>query len=306
MKIVSLLPSSTEMICSLGLREQLVGVTHECDHPASVSALPKVTRTSIPHDAGSLEIDRLVQSRLRSDPALYSLDMEVLGRLDPDLIVTQALCDVCAVAENEVREAALSLPGAPRIINLEPTCLGDVLDTLGALAEATGRVEEGKGVVAALAARIDAVKRRTASEIPVEGRPRVVFLEWIDPPFSAGHWIPEMIEWAGGMDCSGNRNRPSRTIGWEAVVEAQPDVLAIACCGLDLQRSLQDLPVLKARLESADLPCVRDRRVHVFDGNAYFSRPGPRLVDSLEILAHTLHPDVHPLPDGLPEARTVC
>ena len=306
MKIVSLLPSSTEMICSLGLREQLVGVTHECDHPASVSALPKVTRTSIPHDAGSLEIDRLVRSRLQSDPALYSLDMEVLGRLDPDLIVTQALCDVCAVAENEVREAALSLPGAPRIINLEPTSLEDVFAAIDALAEATDRVEEGKGVVAALAARIDAVKRRTASEVPVEGRPRVVFLEWIDPPFSAGHWIPEMIEWAGGTDCSGNRNRPSRTIGWEAVVEARPEVLAIACCGLDLQRSLRDLPVLKARLESADLPCVRDRRVHLFDGNAYFSRPGPRLVDSLEILAHTLHPAVHPLPDGLPEARTVC
>lgn len=306
MRIVSLLPSSTEMICSLGLREQLVGVTHECDHPASVSALPKVTRTSIPHDAGSLEIDRLVRSRLRSDPALYSLDMEVLGRLAPDLIVTQALCDVCAVAENEVREAALSLPGAPRIINLKPTSPEDVLAAIGALAEATDRVEEGKGVVAALAARIDAVRRRTASEIPVEGRPRVVFLEWIDPPFSAGHWIPEMIEWAGGVDCSGNRNGPSRTIGWEAVVEARPDVLSIACCGMDLQRTLQDLPVLKARVESADLPCVRDRRVHVFDGNAYFSRPGPRLVDSLEILAHTLHPDIHPLPDGLPEARTVC
>ncbi len=305
MRIVSLLPSSTEMICSLGLREQLVGVTHECDHPASVSALPKVTRTSIPHDAGSLEIDRLVRSRLRSDPALYSLDMEVLGRLDPDLIVTQALCDVCAVAENEVREAALSLPGAPRIINLEPTSPEDVLAAIGALAEATDRVEEGKGVVAALAARIDAVRRRTASEIPVEGRPRVVFLEWIDPPFSAGHWIPEMIEWAGGVDCSGNRNGPSRTIGWEAVVEARPEVLLIACCGMDLHRTLQDLPVLKARVESADLPCVRDRRVHVFDGNAYFSRPGPRLVDSLEILAHTLHPDIHPLPDGLPEARTV-
>lgn len=306
MKIVSLLPSSTEMICSLGLREQLVGVTHECDHPASVSALPKVTRTSIPHDAGSLEIDRLVRSRLRSDPALYSLDMEVLGRLDPDLIVTQALCDVCAVAETEVREAARSLPGAPKILNLEPACLEDVLDTLGALAKAADRVEKGERVVAALAARIEAVKRRTASEVPVEGRPRVVFLEWIDPPFSAGHWIPEMIEWAGGMDCLGNRDGPSRTIGWEDVVEARPDVLSVACCGMDLQRTLRDLPVLKARVESADLPCVRDRRVHVFDGNAYFSRPGPRLVDSLEILAHTLHPDVHPLPDGLPEARTVC
>ena len=303
MKIVSLLPSSTEIICSLGLREQLVGVSHECDYPPSVSTLPKVTKTLIPHDAGSLEIDHSVRVQLQSNKALYSLNMEILQRLEPDLIVTQSLCDVCAVAAAEVRAAACALPGTPEILNLEPASFADVITTLRALAEVTGRAVEATKIVAELTARVEAVKQRT--ENSMQQRPRVVFLEWLDPPFNAGHWNPDLIEWAGGIAYLGNKHKPAETIDWETIIAAQPEVLFIACCGFTLDRTLQDIPILKKYIGSTDLPCVANKRIYVADGNAYFNRPGPRLVDSLEIIAHTLHADIHPLPKGLPAARII-
>lgn len=300
MRIVSLLPSATEIVCDLGLGDDLVGVTHECDHPPFVAGLPKVTRTLIPHDAGSRDIDALVRERLKTQRALYTLDLPTLERLAPDLIVTQALCDVCAVAEAEVTAAACSLPGRPRVINLEPVSLEDVLDTLRAVGRAAGVADRGEAVVSDLRRRIDATAARTER---VADRPRVVLLEWLDPPFSCGHWSPELVWLAGGDEVIGRAGRPSRTLAWEEVVAARPDVLVVACCGFSLERTLVDVPGLTARPGWADLPAVRAGRVYVTDGNAYFSRPGPRLVDSLEILAHALHPDVHPLPRGLPAAR---
>jgi iron complex transport system substrate-binding protein len=300
MRIVSLLPSATEIVCALGLESSLVGVTHECDHPPAVSRLPKVTRTLIPHDAASAAIDALVRERLKTQQALYTLDLPTLEALAPDLIVTQALCDVCAVADAEVREAACALPAQPRVVNLEPTCLDDVFACLGMVAEAAGVEARGRDAVAALRARVEAVAARAAR---VQPSPTVGLLEWIDPPFSSGHWTPELIALAGGRPLLGTAGERSHTLAWDAVRAADPEVLLIACCGFDVARTRQDLPILARQPGFAALTAVRAGRVYVTDGNAYFSRPGPRLVDSLEILAHAIAPDVHPLPHGLPRAE---
>ena len=304
MKIVSLLPSATEIICALGLENQLVGVTHECDYPPSVKALPKVTTTLIPHDASSQEIDLLVRERLAAQAALYSLNMPVLEQLQPDLIVTQALCDVCAVAEAEVRSAACQLPGQPRIVNLEPMTLSEVFGTMRLVGQACGIGDKAEVVIAGLQARVDAVSNRTLA-IPEASRPRVGFLEWIDPPFCPGHWNPELITLAGGKDILGQANCPSRTLAWQEVVAAQPEVMFISLCGFDVERSLQDMPILQSYPDYADLPAAQSHQVYVTDGNAYFSRSGPRLVESLEILAHALHPEIHPAPISAPSATQV-
>ncbi len=300
MRIVSLLPSATEIICGLGLRDQLVGVTHECDYPAGVSDLPKVTQTLIPHDATSGQIDSLVRERLQHQNALYSLDMPVLESLRPDLIVTQALCDVCAVAEDEVQAAATALPDNPRVINLEPTCLADVFACIRQVGRAAGIEGRAESYIDQLQRRVAAVAERTES---IERRPSVLLLEWIDPPFCAGHWSPELVALAGGREAIGVAGQRSVTTAWSEIVAADPEVMLIACCGFSVERTLQDLPILQAYPDWERLACVKSDRVFVVDGSAYFSRPGPRLVDSLEILANALHDPIHPLPDGLPAAR---
>jgi iron complex transport system substrate-binding protein len=302
MKIVSLLPSATEIICALGLEDQLVGVTHECDFPKSVQQLPKVTQTLIPSEASSIEIDRLVRERLRTQRALYTLNLPVLEKLRPDLIITQALCDVCAVAEEEVRAAACELPGRPQVINLEPQTLSEVLASIRQVARAAGTDRRGDDVIAELTARIEAVGARTAS---VKHRLRVALLEWLDPPFCCGHWSPELVRLAGGIEGLGQEGQPSRTLCWDEVLDWQPEVVFIACCGFSISRTLCDLPKMGRVQGWKDLPAVRLGRVYVTDGSHYFSRPGPRLVHSLEILAHSLYPDVHPLSNGLPEAICV-
>lgn len=302
MRIVSLLPSATEIICALGLREDLVGVTHECDYPPYVAGLPKVTHTLIPHEAASREIDELVRERLSDGRALYSLNLPVLQQLKPDLLVTQALCDVCAVAAEEVTAAACSLPGPPRVLNLEPVSLEEVMQTLQIVGEAVGRPQKAAEAVAGLRQRVRAVEERSAG-VPVERRPGVAFLEWLDPLFNGGHWNPALVRMAGGVDLLGNQGEPSRTVAWEDLIEARPEVLFIACCGFSVERALQDLPLLEQKPGWREIPAVRSGRVYVTDGQAYFSRPGPRLVDGLEIMAHALHPAIHPLPSGLPPAH---
>jgi iron complex transport system substrate-binding protein len=297
MRIVSLLPSATEMLCGLGFRESLVGVTHECDYPRDVAEIPKVTRTRIPREATSGEIDQLVRQQLQTELALYSLDMEVLEQARPDLLVTQAVCDVCAVAESEVSAAARSLAGRPQVINLEPASLEEVFQCILRLGQATDREQQAESYVRQLRERVDVVRRRTET---IDHRPTVLLLEWIDPPFSAGHWSPELVAWAGGKEILGVAGQRSVTTPWEKIVEANPEVMVIACCGYDVQRTMADLPILRAYPGWEQLKCVREGRVYLMDGSAYFSRPGPRLVDSLEILANALHPEVHPLPTGLP------
>jgi iron complex transport system substrate-binding protein len=296
-RIVSLLPSATEIICALGLEDQLVGVTHECDYPPSVRALPKVTRTLIPVDASSSEIDGLVRDKLGGQSALYTLDMEALERLSPDLIVTQALCDVCAVAEAEVRDAACKLPSGPRVLNLEPETLDEVLACFRDVAAAVGDERLADGVLAKLRARIDAVASRGRR---TRGCPRVALLEWLDPPFSTGHWNPELVRLAGGEDRLGRQGEKSVTLEWEQVTAWQPAVVVISCCGFTAERTMQEIGVLHGVPGWDDIPAVRDGRVYVTDGSSYFSRPGPRLVDSLELLAHVIHPEVHPLPPWVP------
>ncbi len=293
LRIVSLLPSATEIVCALGLEDQLVGVTHECDYPASVLALPKVTRTLIPTDASSSEIDALVRDRVGAQSALYSLDMAMLEQLAPDLIVTQALCDVCAVAEDEVRNAACLLPSGPRVVNLEPETLAEVLACIHDVGIATNHERNASEVVALLQERVDAVIARSSL---MRERPRVALLEWLDPPFSTGHWNPELVRLAGGEDGLGRPGEKSVTLRWEQVVAWRPEVVVISCCGFTADRAMQEVGVLRDVEGWDDLPAVRDGRVFVTDGSSYFSRPGPRLVDSLELLAHVIHPELHALP----------
>lgn len=303
MRIVSLLPSATEIVCALGLNDQLVGVTHECDWPSEVKRLPRVTRTLIPKDAGSTEIDSRVRDRLRTQQALYTLDMSLLETLRPDLIVTQALCDVCAVADDDVHAAAELLSTRPQVVNLAPRSFGDVLDCLrlvGSAAQVPARAEH---VIASLRARIDAVAVRSAATVR---RPRVVLLEWLMPPFSCGHWTPELVHLAGGIEILGRAGERSRALRWSEIEAAQPDVIVVACCGFDLARTQKDLTALAPAPEWRRLLAVRNHQVHVVDGSHYFSRPGPRLVDSLEILAHALHPEIHCLPEHLPRALALA
>jgi iron complex transport system substrate-binding protein len=303
MKIVSLLPSATEIVCAVGLREQLVGVTHECDFPPSVRELPVVTRSLIPSDAPSGEIDRMVRERLRSDRALYTLDLPTLEQLKPDLIVTQALCDVCAVAEAEVQAAACSLPGNPRVVNLEPQTLREVLGSIRLVGQVAGAEAVADSVARGLAHRVERVAVRSRMlRLP----PRVVVLEWLDPPFSCGHWNPELVRLAGGTEVLGREGQPSRTLRWEEVKEADPDAILVSCCGFGLDRTMEDVRMLSSNPWWRELAAVRSERVYVVDGSQYFSRPGPRLVDSLEILAHALHPMIHALPAGLPAARAMA
>jgi iron complex transport system substrate-binding protein len=296
MRIVSLLPSATEIICALGLEEQLVGVTHECDYPAAVRNKPKVTITHIPANATSGEIDRLVRKQLDEDRALYSLNEEILESLQPDLIVSQTLCDVCAVAKRDVAAAVKRLAGAPRVLNLEPTRLEHVLRDVQAVADAAGASQRGRELCARLRERIERVRGAAASASA--GRARVVVLEWLDPLVSCGHWTPELVEIAGGVEPLALPGERSRRLRPDALIAADPDLLLIACCGYSTQRAMQDVPLLLRDERLKLMRCMRAGRVFVTDGSAYFSRPGPRLVDSLEMLAALIrgetNSDVHP------------
>ncbi len=297
MRIVSLLPSATEIVCQTGLGKYLVGVSHGCDYPLFVRNLPDVTKSLIPKNADSIQIDEAVRQQLVTAQAIYHLDMDVLKALEPDFIITQSLCEVCAVAEDEVVEAIRYLPGNVQIINLQPMSLQDVFDTFLLIGEATGFETQATEAMQQLKVRADKVIERTEKYSAVEARPGVVFLEWIDPLFNAGHWTPELIEYAGGVSLLGHKREPSTTLSWDAVVGVDPDVLFIACCGYDLKRTLVDMPILAAKEGWVELNAVRKEKVYVMDGNAYFSRPGPRLIDGLEMMAHVFCPDVHHLPD---------
>ena len=299
MKIVSLLPSATELVCGLGLRDQLVGVSHECDYPLSVVGLPILTSSRIPEGLNSSEIDRLVTDQLKNDEALYDLVMEPLDELQPDLIVTQALCDVCAVSGNDVAKAIGSLPGDPQVINLEPICLDDVLETVTLLAEAAQCVEQGQRYRAELQSRIDTVCQRSTT---IADKPRVALLDWLEPLFDGGHWTPEIIALAGGTPVFGDKRQPSQRREWHELIDAAPDIIFIALCGFNVERSLQDVEAFLKTEGFIELHQRNGTQVYLVDGNAYFSRPGPRLVDALEIMANALHPDTHPLPDGMDAA----
>jgi iron complex transport system substrate-binding protein len=300
MRIVSLLPSATEIVCALGLDNQLVGVSHECDYPPSVQRLPKVTKTLIPTEATSRDIDRQVSEQLNATKALFQLKLPLLKDLRPDVIVTQSLCDVCAVSPSDVQRALAELPGTPRVINLEPQSLEGLFEAVRLVA--SGVDVSADNTIRHLRERVEAVAMRSAQ---VSDRPRATFLEWIDPPFSSGHWNPELVRIAGGIEGLGIEGRPSRRLRWEEVYEWGPEVIVVACCGFSVERTLKDVAAVQTIAGWGELPAVRSGRVYVADGSQYFNRPGPRLVESLELLAHALDPILHPLPNGLPALHRV-
>jgi len=289
-RIISLLPSATEILCALGLEDRLMAVTHECDYPASALTKPHITRSLLTPDLTSGEIDAAVRSQLATDAhSLYAIDRTLLAAIAPDLIVTQQLCEVCAVDYDDVLDAVKALPRKPQVINLEPMSLADVLRDIETVGVATGRTDAARALVASLEARIERVRRRVAQATT---RPRVAFIEWIDPIFCGGHWNPELIALAGGEDGIGRLGERSEQVPWERVAGYQPEVMVVACCGFTAERAQQDEPTLRAYPGFADLPCARAGRIHFVDGAAYFSRPSQRLVDSLELLADLVHPEL--------------
>jgi iron complex transport system substrate-binding protein len=284
LRVASLLPSATEILQALGLESSLVAVSHSCDFPGPVETLPRATSTVVPKDAESLEIDAVVRECLRRGESLYRLDDELLARLGPDLIVTQSLCEVCAVGPGEVARAGRSL-GDAKVITLEPHTLEEVFGSILIVGDAVSRQAEAATVVRELRARVARVRSRAALR---SFRPRVAFLEWADPLISGGHWNPELVELAGGRDGLGRPGERSRCVTWDEVLAWQPEVLVLACCGFDEARGRGEFELLRRRPGFANLPCARSGRVHVMDGVRLFSRPGPSLVDSLERLAAVL------------------
>jgi iron complex transport system substrate-binding protein len=282
MKVASLVPSATETLFALGLGDSVVAVTHECDYPPEAAELPRLTRSVIPEGLSAAEIDREVRERTGRGEAIYELDREVLARLGPDLVVTQAVCEVCAVSYDDVRAVAAELEPPPRVISLDPSTLGEVIAGVRDLADVAGSRESGERLATEAADRLDAVARAVAGA----GRPRVVALEWLDPPYAGGHWVPQMIELAGGDDALGLAGEKSRVVSWEEVAAAHPEVVVVMPCGYDASRAHEEAQTYGSRLGSLGA----DRIVAV-DAAAYFSRPGPRLVDGVELLAHLLHPD---------------
>jgi iron complex transport system substrate-binding protein len=301
MRIVSLLPSATEIVHALGLGDQLVGISHDCDFPPTVRRHPVVTRSFVPARAASHEIDRTVRDLRASGTALYALDVEALEELRPDLILTQALCTVCAVSEEEVHVAARRLPGPPQVVNLEARTWREVLEGIRLVASTAGVDARGREVVERLAERVERVAARSKGRRTTA----MVFLEWLDPPFTCGHWNPELVEMAGGSDPFGRVGEPARVVAWGDVAAARPELIFVAACGFGVERTLEDLPELTHMPRWQDVPALRDGRVYVTDGSQYFSRPGPRLVDSLEILAHAVDPRLHPLDRDLPAAHRI-
>jgi iron complex transport system substrate-binding protein len=280
-RIASLVPSSTEMLFALGLGDRVVAVTHECDYPEAARDLPHLTRSMIPEDLSASEIDSAVRERTGRGEALYELDEDVLHDLDVDLIVTQAVCEVCAVSFEDVRAVAEHLPTRPQVISLDPSTIGEVLADVPRLAEAAGEPEAGERLAAEAARRLDAV------EEAVEGapRPRVAALEWLDPVYVGGHWVPQMVELAGGEDVLGLPGERSRVVGWEEVEAARPEIVVSMPCGYYAERAAQEALLQRERLAPLGA------RVVAVDAAAYFSRPGPRLVEGVELLGHLFHPD---------------
>lgn len=293
MRIVSLVPSATEMLFALGLGSEVTAVTHECDHPSEARELPRVTRDVIGPGLPPAEIDRAVRELTEQGRSIYELDEQRLSRLAPDLIVTQALCAVCAVSHDDVQALAERLQPQPRVIALDPHTIGEVLGDVRTLAEATGSRDAGVDLVREAASRIDRVRLAVRAREPV----RVAALEWLDPVYVAGHWTPQLIEYAGGVDLLGMPGEHSERRTWEEVAAARPEVVVVMPCGYDAERAAEE-----AYDHADELAELGARRVVAVDAAAYFSRPGPRLVDGLELLGHVLHPDRLPdAPEGLIE-----
>lgn len=269
-----------------------MGVSHECDFPSAANERPRVTHCPI-HHAGlaSSEVDAWVRSTLRENGTIYTIDEPLLRKLRPDLILTQKLCDVCAVGYGTVARLAATLSGPPTVVNLEPSSLADISENIHQVAKVCGVPERADTVNAQLCSRVNKVRKRLAQ---VSYRPRCFLMEWVDPPFCAGHWGPELVEIAGGIDTLGRKHQKSVQIEWDQVLQAEPEVIVLALCGYDAPRAERDLELLRTYPGFDTLPAATENRIHVVDANAFFARPGPRIVDSLELLAAILHPESFP------------
>lgn len=301
MRVASLLPSATEMVHFAGAGETLVGVTHECDYPPGVERLPHLTSSSIDHHTmTSAEIDAAITGRLTDEGSIYALDAALLEELAPDLIVTQGLCVVCSVSLGLVERVAAELEIRPDIFSTDPTSIREVLDDTIEVGKILGREEQTRRKVADLEGRLDRVERAVAG---LE-RPRVGCIEWLDPPFSAGHWVPEMVRLAGGEEVFADPGERSGRLTWEEVLEADPDVLVLMPCGFDTERALKEARILTRVSGWAEASAVKEGRVWAVDANSYFSRPAPRLIRGVEILGRVLHPGAFPdAPDSLEAVR---
>jgi iron complex transport system substrate-binding protein len=281
MRIASLLPSATEIVCALGVEDDLVAVTHECDYPSSVRAKPVLTRSVLTADRSGVEVDRHIRELVHQGSSIYALDADRLAALAPDLILTQELCEVCAVSYPIVERAARQLGSSPQLVSLEPERLDDVFQNILFVGGLVGRADAAEQLCARLRARVATIEARVAGL----RRRRVVCLEWVDPAYNCGHWTPEMVTIAGGEERIGIAGRPAHPLAWQQVIDAEPEVVVVMACGFSLARSQQEIEAAGSRFDSLAA------ELWVVDGNAYFSRPGPRLVDSVEIMAGILHPE---------------
>jgi iron complex transport system substrate-binding protein len=289
-RIVSLIASATEIVCALGFEDQLVGRSHECDFPPSVRRLPVCTAPKFSIHGTSREIDERVKSLLREALSVYRVDAEKLKELRPDVIVTQSHCEVCAVSQKDVDQAVCDwLDGQPQVVSLAPNGLADVWTSIRQVAEALDVSERGEEAIQALQRRMEAIADAARG---VAARPTVACLEWIDPLMAAGNWMPELVEMAGGVNLFGTAGAHAPKLTWDELVTRDPEVIVALPCGWDIAKARQEMAALIQRPEWPQLRAVRDRRVFVTDGNQYFNRPGPRLVESLEILAEVLHPEM--------------
>jgi iron complex transport system substrate-binding protein len=293
MRIVSLLPSATEIVCAIGLADELVGVTHECDYPPEVVGKPILTRSV--HDlasASSRDIHRLVTASVHGGSSLYALDEEALAAAQPDLILTQELCRVCAVSYREVNDVARAIDADITVISLEPTSIEGILHTITTVGAMTEAEDAAIDLVESLRERLGAVGEKVQARRDGGGRsPRVVALEWLDPPFAAGHWVPEQVRQAGGWELLGSDGDASKQTTWDAVSEVDPEMLLLMPCGLHLQETIDEWARTRRPPGFADLTAVRRGHVFALDGSAYFSRPGPRVIDGIELLAEIFDPD---------------
>jgi len=289
-RIVSFLPSATETACALGLFDQIVGVTHECDYPPEVQGKPVVVKNVLPiEQMTQSEIDAAVSARMHQGQSLYQIDENLLQRLAPDLILTQDLCQVCAPSGNEVSQVLKLLPKQPQILWLTPKSLHEIEENIRDLGEATGRQVAAQELIKRNSARLGRLREATAK---LDYRPRVACIEWIEPVFASGHWIPEMVRIAGGIDRLGRQGADSVRISWEAVLEWQPEVLVLMPCGFNLPQVIEQSARLFAYPGWSSLPAVSQNRVYAVDANSYFARPGPRVVEGTELLAHLIHPEL--------------
>lgn len=301
MKIVSLLPSATEIVCALGLEERLVGITHECDYPKSVAGLPVLTASRISHETMmSAEIDHAVRSQLDGHGSIYDLNERLLAELKPDLILTQELCEVCAVSYKTVRKAAKMFVADARVVSLEPNTIEDIFENIKTVGGLCGVPERAEKVVADLQRRLDELRLKTKN---IERRPKVFMLEWLEPPFAPGHWTPEQVEIAGGNCLLGKTGEKSVTTSYEEIVRTQPDVLVLVPCGYYTEDILRQIPSTTFPESFRTIPAIKNEQVWALDATSYFSRPAPRVVDGAEILAKIVHPEIFGAPSDKEAVR---